>query len=84
MRTTLSIQDNILEKAKRYSRKKGLTLGEVFERALGVFLNEESPTKKPQFKLITVKGELVDQDLNLDRTSDLLNEDEEIYKNRAR
>jgi hypothetical protein len=80
MRTTLSIQDNILDKAKNYSAKKGITIGEVFERALKLFLKEENQEKAHSFKLITMKGELVNPDINLDRTSELLNEDEELFR----
>lgn len=80
MRTTLTIRDNILDEAKCYSAKKGITIGEVFERALKLFLKEENSEKKSSFKLITMKGELVNPDINLDRTSELLNEDEESYR----
>ena len=82
MRTTVNIQDSLLEKAKKYSLKTGLTMGSVMESALALFFKEnENKNVKSDFKLITVKGELVNPDINLDRTSEILSSDDiESYR----
>ena len=82
MRTTINIQDSLLEKAKRYSTKKGITLGAVIETALAYFLKDtEKSPNNTKFKLVTVKGELVNLELNLDKTSEILDDqDLEFYK----
>lgn len=82
MRTTVNIQDSLFEKAKKYSLKNGITLGSVFESALAYFLKDiEKTHDKSKFKLITAKGALVNPNIDLDRTSEILNEnDEDFYR----
>jgi hypothetical protein len=83
MRTTVSVAEPLLESAKRQAKSRGTTLSAVVEDALRSHL-AESPRRKPEpFKLYTVRGKLVDPDLDLDKTSALvMNDDAEAYRPR--
>jgi hypothetical protein len=81
MRTTISISDPLLKNAKHYAESHGVTLSAVIEDALRIHLNRTSAQKPSKFRLHTVRGRIVDPALNLDRTSELLvNEDETAYR----
>lgn len=77
MRTTLNISDALLENAKQAASERGVTVGQVFEDALRGYLSTHTLPPPKIFKLHTVKGSLVQPDRNLDRTSQLLVEDDE-------
>jgi hypothetical protein len=77
MRTTVSIEDPLLEAAKERAASRGITVSELIEDALRVQLAAtEAVAPRAAFRLITVKGELVDQQLDLDRISALIAEDD--------
>lgn len=83
MRTTISIQDPLLETAKERAALRSITLSELIEDALRAHLAAASGQARHPFRLITVKGELVNQDVDLDRISALIAaDDEEQYGNR--
>lgn len=78
MRTTISIQDPLLETAKERASVRSITLSELIEDALREHLAANAPNKARQpFRLITVKGELVNPDVDLDRVSALIAADDE-------
>jgi hypothetical protein len=79
MRTTISIQDPLLEMAKERAQLRRVTLSEIVEDALREHLAADKPESRTQFRLITVKGELVDPNLDLDKTSALLTGDDEAF-----
>ncbi len=80
MRTTVNIEENILKKAKKSAEVRGITLGEFMEEAIKICLNVSEQKKDKPFNLITVKGQLVNPQINLDRTSEILTaEDESIF-----
>ena len=80
MRTTITIDDDLLELAKRRARKRGTTLGRVVEDALRAALFEQRAEPAPPFKLITFHGDGPREGVDLDRTSALLAaEDVERY-----
>ena len=70
VRTTVSLPEPLLENAKRRAAARGVTLSTVVEDALRSHLTEEEASA-PLFRLHTVRGRLVNPDLNLDRTSEL-------------
>jgi hypothetical protein len=54
MRTTVNLDDELLQAAKLRARDRGLTLGEVLEDALRRTLTaDDSPASKPEVPLFT-------------------------------
>lgn len=83
MRSTISIPDPLLENAKQYAKNRGATLSEVLEDSLRRLLAENPPSRAGRLKLHTVRGKLVNRNLDLDRTSDLIvTEDETAFRER--
>ena len=73
MRTTISISDSLLELAKRASRERRATLGEVIEEALRTSLTprpKSSAKKRPS--LVTFKGNGLCEGVDLDSSAALL------------
>jgi hypothetical protein len=81
MRTTVDLSEPVLRTAKRVASERGVTLSALLEDALRAQLSrKESPTAPP-FRLHTVRGKLVQPNLDLDRTSALVAiEDEAEFK----
>ena len=72
MRTTISADEAVIEKAKAAAVGRGVTLGQLLEDALVSYLARTDGATAQPFKLHTVRGELVQPHLDLDRTSALL------------
>ena len=73
MRTTISIPDSLLELAKKASRERRSTLGEVIEEALRASLAprpKSSEKKRPA--LVTFKGSGLREGVDLDSSAALL------------
>lgn len=81
MRTTISLDDDLGEAARRRARREGLSLSALVARALRTLLAERSQRRDaPPFRLVTVGGGGPRAGIDLDRTSDLLvAEDEASY-----
>jgi hypothetical protein len=80
MRTTISLPDPLLENAKERASQRGITLSELIEDAVREHIAGKPEPPEPPFQLLTFSGELVNPDIDLDRTSALIvAEDEEIY-----
>lgn len=77
MRTTISIPEPLLESAKRRAAARGVTVSVVIEDALRGHLMAKGQPDAPPFRLHTVRGKLVNPDLDLDRTSALVAMDDE-------
>lgn len=84
MRTTISVSEPLLANAKRLASERGMTLSEVIEDALRSHLARGgAQASLGEFRLPTVRGTLVNPDIDLDRTSALLTaEDEADYGQR--
>jgi hypothetical protein len=83
MRTTVSVPDELLESAKEQAKARGVTLSDVVADALRGHLSETAARAVPEFRLHTVRGKLVNPDVDLDRTSALVvDEDETAYGRR--
>jgi hypothetical protein len=82
MRTTISLPNDLGDRARRRARREGLSLSGLIARALSRLLTEPAsppPTAAP-FRLVVVKGTGSTPGIDLDRTSDLLlAEDEATY-----
>jgi hypothetical protein len=72
MRTTISLDDSLLELAKRQARARRTTLGKVVEDALRAALYEHQEAPSPPFELVTFHGDGPHEGIDLDRTSALL------------
>jgi hypothetical protein len=74
MRTTISIEDSLLKKAKAASINRNCSLGEVIEDALRIELNDH-PKSNPQVPLKplkTFRGSGVQPGVDLSASSSLL------------
>jgi len=82
MRTTVTIDDDLLELAKRRARERKTTLGKLLEEALRAALfKEEGGRPERRFELVTFEGDGTREGIDLDRTSALLAaEDVEQYR----
>ena len=80
VRTTISLPVPLLENAKRRAAARGVTLSAVVEDALRSHL-AGAEVSAPPFRLFTVRGRLVNPNLNLDRTSALLVADDQSAYN---
>lgn len=83
MRTTISLPDPVHENAKLKASERGITLSEFVSEALVCHLNArfENPKDAPPFRLITVDGGTVNPDIDLNRTSAIIHDDDvEWYK----
>ena len=77
MRTTVNVNEVMIEKARSAAVGRGVTLGELVEDALRNYLSRTEDITPQPFKLQTVRGQLVQPDLDLNRTSALLTDDDE-------
>jgi hypothetical protein len=78
MRTTVNVTPIILENAKAAAVGRGVTLGELLEDALRAYLSSVGQTATAPFKLHSVRGQLVQPNIDLDRTSALIVADDEL------
>ena len=73
MRTTISINDNVLERAKKLAREKGKTLSSVIEDALQESISRrEQQTDRPHVILPTFMGDGLQPGVDLDNNAALL------------
>jgi len=79
MRTTISIQDGLLEKAKEAALRRKCSLGNVVEDALRLSLlsSEEAKVVK-EVSLTTYGGEGVSPGVNLNSHAELLDSMEDL------
>lgn len=80
MRTTISLPDELGDRARRHARREGLSLSSLVARALGRLLSEPTARRPavPKFRLVTVGGPGPAPGVDLDRTSALLVAEDEI------
>jgi hypothetical protein len=73
VRTTISISDSLLELAKKASRERRSTLGEVIEEALRTSLAPRPKSfVKTRASLVTFKGSGLREGVDLDSSAALL------------
>ncbi|MBI4904350.1 MAG: antitoxin [Acidobacteria bacterium] len=83
MRTTISIDDPLLNAAKQRALERGVTLGGIVEDALRVYFATTDAAVARPFRLHTVSGRLVNRNVDLDRTSALVTQDDEQAYSKA-
>jgi hypothetical protein len=78
VRTTISISDALLEKAKRLAQREGRTLGELVESALQERLSRESTraAKAPPFRLHSFGEGGLQAGLSFERLKELTDTEE--------
>ena len=82
MRTTISIDDQLLEALKRRAAETGSTVSQLIEDSVRVAgLQESSPPQLPAFELVTFGKGGQFSELNIDKTTALL-ELEDIERHR--
>jgi metal-responsive CopG/Arc/MetJ family transcriptional regulator len=74
MRTTVSLPDSLVEDARRLAARRGVTFSALVGDALRLLL-ANAPTP---FRMHTVRGTLGDCNLNLNRTSALMVQEDEV------
>jgi len=85
MRTTISLPDPLLENAKRLAAERGITVSALVQDALRQLSSRKPASSAPAFRLHTVRGRLVNSNLDLDRTSALVvAEDETAFRSHRR
>ena len=78
MRTTISLAVEVLEHAKAAAVGRGITVSKLLEDAVRVYLSSANQVAATPFQLHTVRGQLVQPGLDLDRTSALVVADDEL------
>ncbi|MBL9159814.1 MAG: hypothetical protein JNJ70_20195 [Verrucomicrobiales bacterium] len=73
MRTTVSIEDSLLEQARELSRQRSCTLGEVFDEALRLSFAAARKGSSPESSrpLKTFRGDGLRDGVDLDSSSSL-------------
>lgn len=73
MRTTIRIEDRLLNEAKKLALSSNMTLSGLVENALREMLSRrQNNTEKPKIELITFKGRGLKQGVDLDDSAALL------------
>jgi len=76
MRTTISIEDELLQRIKREAQRTGRSVSEVLADAARIALCRPQRTVQRGFRLITFGGHGPQPGVDLDRTSALLDLDD--------
>jgi hypothetical protein len=86
MRTSISLPDDLGDRARRQARREGLSLSALVARALSRLLSEPAaaPREAPPFRLVVVEGTGPAPGVDLDRTSALLVAEDELTWGRRR
>ena len=77
MRTTISLEDRLAEQVRRRAEEEGLSVSAFIARTLDDALKRMAPRPSPPFRLVTVKGEGLHPEIELDRPRALVAEDDE-------
>ena len=80
MKTTIDVQDALLERSKRAALKEGITLRAIVEEGLRLALSARQRRARPDFRMITFNGDGLTDDFRSagwDRVRD------EIYSDRG-
>ena len=77
MRTTISLPDPLYANARLYAREHGVSFSDLVEDALRSHMAAKPTQAVREFRLHTVRGRLVNPDLDLNRTSALEIENDE-------
>ena len=80
MRTTILLEDELCERLRDAARQRGQSLSRFLAEAGRAALSSDQVKRASDFELLTFGGSGVVDDIDLDRTNDLLAaEDSETY-----
>lgn len=78
MRTTVTIQDSLLEEAKDLAHERKCTLGKIIEEALQISFSRQNKTNSVAHSpIVTFKGKGPLAGVNIDSNADLIDSMEE-------
>jgi len=77
MRTTISLEDRLADQVRRRAEEEGLSVSAFIARTLDDALKQTAPRTSPPFRLVTVKGDGLHPEIDLDRPRALVAEDDE-------
>jgi hypothetical protein len=83
MRTTVNLPEPLLKRAKRFADERGMTINSLIEDGLLLRMAEPKRAARP-FRLITVTGRPLDPSIDLNRTSELIMQEEEAQYKRKK
>jgi len=72
MRTSISLDDRLVERVRRGASDEGISVNAFIARILDDVLKRQEVPAVPPFRLVTVAGEGVYPDIDLDRRADCL------------
>ncbi|MBV8845470.1 MAG: hypothetical protein JO307_21900 [Bryobacterales bacterium] len=76
MRTTISLPGPLFENAKNYAEEHHITVSALIEDALRCHLAQKPPLPLEKIRLPTMRGKLVNPNLDLNRTCQILMDEE--------
>jgi hypothetical protein len=76
MRTTISLDDRLLERLKKCAAESGTSVSGLIERAVRLLLQASAPQRRDRFDLVTFGGGGQFSTLNIDKTASLLEADD--------
>jgi len=77
MRTTISLEDRLADQVRRRAEEEGLSVSAFIARTLDDALKQTAPRTSLPFRLVTVKGDGLHPEIDLDRPRALVAEDDE-------
>ena len=76
MRTTITLDDRLLERLKKRAAESGMTVSGLIERAVRLLLQASAPQRRDRFDLVTFGKGGQFTALNIDKTAALLEADD--------
>jgi hypothetical protein len=76
MRTTITLDDGLLERLKKRAAESGTSVSGLIERAVRLLLQASAPQRRGRFDLVTFGGGGQFTTLNIDKTAALLEADD--------
>ena len=76
MRTTITLNDGLLERLKKRATESGTSVSGLIERAVRLLLQASAPQRRDRFDLVTFGEEGQFTTLNIDKTAALLEADD--------
>jgi len=76
MRTTITLDDRLLDRLKKRAAQSGTSVSELIERAVQLLLQAAAPQRRDRFDLVTFGDGGQFTTLNIDKTAALLDADD--------
>lgn len=84
MRTSISLDDRLAERVRRGAAGEGLSVSAFIARILDDAMKRQEVLPTPPFRLVTVTGEGVYPEVDLDRPRTLIAAEDEVrYRSRS-